>query len=113
MGCRLHEHISRQQPIFDAFYVFRKMICLIFALFGSTHHKQADQQSHDIQHDSHIQHILIPHGIDLDAMEVEELPCMVHDPVGHLIAGEACDGPGGKGQAMDGADIAHTVVVGQ
>ena len=104
---------SRKCSQSEVFLYTKVPIELFISLFGGAHQEQADQQRQDIQHDGDIQHILVSHRVHLHAVMVGKLAGMVHDPGSQLIACQPGNGPCGKGEAVDGADIAHAVMVGE
>ncbi len=87
-------------------------LCLFLFLHGP-HKEEADQQRYNVQYDGDIQHVLISCGIYLLTMNHDRASRMFHDKVRKLIACEACEAPCGEGQSVDGADVAHAVMIGE
>lgn len=101
-----------------AFYYFRYAMSIPLTLFlirfGRVNQKDTDEQSHDIENNRQVKHILIAHRIDLVTVGIrDKVAGTVYNQIGNLVAGQSCKCPCGQGNSVDGADTAHAVVVGK
>ncbi len=89
-------------------------MCLFFVCTCRLHKEQADDQRDNIEHNREIQHVLVSHRIDHVAVGIlDKAARIAHNQGCDLVAGKTCKRPCGKGDTVDRADAAHTVMVGK
>ena len=85
---------------------------LIFG-FVLLYKQETNEKGNNIKCGNDINYGLIAGGINSDAIHSNGLTEIVYNPVGKLIAGKSCKCPSGQGDAVNGTDVGHAVMVGQ
>ena len=79
-------------------------------------HCPANDHRNDVKRDGHVKDVLVAHRVHLDGAAVGQnlfgkLACVADDPTGHLVSGQAGDGPSAKAHSVDGRNALHSKVV--